>query len=590
MNEEIIKAHGIDLLDLVEESSRVYIWRAIQKNLDRSVMLVILKEEPSADARETEYFLQIARQFAKLKCESLAAIFDIVSENNLHYVVMENVEGQTLDEIIRDEGRLPFNRVMQVATAITGSLKQLWNTSRIIHRNLKGSTIRFDSRGIAKLMDFSLAIIDSPDFDHEVIDKGHILGAPSFLSPEQAKGEALASVQSDMYSLGALLYYISTGKAPFAGLSIENILASHISWKLPPPHLEVPGLPVNFSRLLFKMMMKDPSRRYINWEELHHDLHCLMDGREPVCAKPNLDYISSIEPDFSEPERVAEEQPPSFKIKTRKRNEYLAGMQDRHVSHHHEADKKNSRNTFQLVMWVILLCWLVILFWFRAVIQVNPHEKEKLLNKRRQIGSVIEELIPGRDNRDNPAAAAESTPATDTRVTDRDNASSGIVPTEPMPPALLDSMAQALKAGDVPDAIALLEQAASYYPGSGYIANQLKNLPAEDELVARHLRNNIGKPLVLNIKGTPRTVVCKGVNDNAVQLEANGRTVDFEIAKLTPEQKSNWIGTPQNTGESIVLCILLLQTPLAEEAAKYAQECGPLAPVILKASKLTSTP
>ena len=301
MNTEIIKEHGITLLDLIEETSRVYVWNAIQTNLDRSVFLIILKKEPSADPVATKYFLQVARQFAKIKCDSLAAIFDIVSEDNLHYVIMEHVDGDSLDELLSEKKCLSYNQVLQVATSVTACLKQLWHNSSIIHRNLKGSTIRFDTRGIAKLMDFSLAIISDHEFDHEVIDKGHVTGTPPFLSPEQAHGGKTLTTQSDMYALGALLYYISTGKAPFAELDAESILAAHISKDLPPPHKINPKLPVSFSQLVHKLMMKEPEHRYQNWEELHHDLHCILDGKQPVCANVDILHLSTIVPDFTSP-------------------------------------------------------------------------------------------------------------------------------------------------------------------------------------------------------------------------------------------------------------------------------------------------
>jgi serine/threonine-protein kinase len=377
VNIDLIEQHGFKLLDLIEETSRVYIWKAIQTTLDRAVFLVILKEDACTDPLEIKYFLQIAQQFAKLKSESLAAVFDIVSEDDIHYVIMEYVDGETLDELLQHRGPLDFKHTIQVALSITGCLKQLWNSSRIIHRNIKGSTIRYDTRGIAKITDFSLAVIASPEFNPAVIDKGHVLGAPSFLSPEQSRADETIVFQSDMYALGALLYYISTGRAPFSELDAPTILRAHLEATLPPPHQVNPELPPIFSRLLHKLMMKDPQYRYRNWEEIQHDLHCILDGKEPVCARPNLERSSTIKTDFSEPVKD-QEQSLSFKIKTKKRNEYLSSMQDKHVSHHHAADEKSQQFKLQLICWALLALWLTALFWFRAVIQAGPQNNEPL--------------------------------------------------------------------------------------------------------------------------------------------------------------------------------------------------------------------
>ncbi len=591
MNEEQIKTHGITMLDLIEETSRVYVWRAVQTKLERSVFLVILKEEPSADPVATEYFLLIARQFAKIKCESLAAIFDIISEGNLHYVIMEHVDGSSLDEIIRDKGPLKYTQVLQVATSITGCLKQLWHNSSIIHRNLKGSTIRFDTRGIAKVMDFSLAIIDNPEFDPEIIDKGHVTGTPPFLSPEQVRGGRQLSTESDMYMLGALLYYISTGKAPFSELEAKDILAAHVSKTLPPPHTLNPDLPVSFSQLLHKLMMKEPQHRYRNWTELHHDLHCLMDGKKPICANVDILHLSTIVPDFTELEKQ-ESQEPSFIIKTKKRNKHLAKIQDKHVIQHHEADQK-SRQFRQRIIWCVALgSWFVIIFWFRAVIQHDPERREKLLKKSRGITSALEGLTTKKtevfiqpieiEPNAPPAAVLKPIEA----ETEENAEQPDPAPSLPLPAMLVNRLAQDFKRGDLNAAIATAADQSITFAGKDHLLETLKSIPQPDTVVAKHLKNNIGRPLVMNFKGQPRKVIPQSVSNGKVKLEANNRSVNVSIADLSAEQKSLWVDTPDTLQEYTVLCLLLLQTPQANQALIYAEHCGVLGPIIERAAAL----
>lgn len=593
VNEKIIKEHGITLLDLIDETSRVYVWSAVQTNLDRSVFLIILKEEPSKDPVATQYFLQVARQFAKIKCDSLAAIFDIVSEDNLHYVIMEHVDGSSLDELLREKKSLSYNQVLQVATSMTGCLKQLWHNASIIHRNLKGSTIRFDTRGIAKLMDFSLAIISDPEFDHEVIDKGRVTCTPPFLSPEQAHGGKVLSTQSDMYSLGALLYYTSTGKAPFADLDAENILAAHISKTLPPPHKLNPKLPVCFSQLIHKLMMKEPEHRYQNWEELHHDLHCILDGKPPVCANVDILYLSTIVPDFTKPEKKAGDET-SFKIKTKKRNKYLEEKQHSHVRHHNNADEQSRQFKQQLICWGILSLWFILLFWFRAVIQHDPQKKQELLDKVKDIGSAIEQLSSEADTdtapKDSTDTPPEHPPAAVLKPVEAQMAEAPghppATPSLPLPAVLVDRLAQELKKGDLAAAVATAADQSIIFAGKDKLLTTLESIPHPNTLVAKYLRNNIGKSLVMNFKGKPRRVIPKKVSGGKVKLEANGRYVQINIASLSAEQKSLWIDTPKTMEEYIVFCTLLLQTQNANQAKIYADKCGPLEPVITKAAEL----
>jgi serine/threonine protein kinase len=579
VNIDLIEQHGFKLLDLIEETSRVIIWKAVQTTLDRSVFLVILKEEAAADPLEVKYFLQIAQQFAKLKNDSLAAVFDIISENDSHYAIMEYVDGQNLDELLESHGPLEFEHIMQVALSVTGCLQQLWNNSRIIHRNLKGSTIRYDSRGIAKITDFSLAVISSKDFDSSIIDKGHILGSPSFLSPEQSRADETIAPQSDMYALGALLYYLATGKAPFSEHNGSEILNAHLLSQLSPPHLKNAKLPAIFSKLLHKLMMKDPAYRYKNWEEIQHDLHSIIAHREPVCLHLNLKHASTIKPDFTE--KITADEQPVYKIKTKKRNEYLSSMQDKHVSHHHEADKKSQQLKTQLICWAGLALWFVALFWFRAVIQTTPVAQQKPDN---QSNSVIDspgsqELTPSQAG---PTSANSSNSAkSSTKINKKIS--------QKMPTELMQTLAKALANNSPASAINTLRNATEDFSEKNEVLALLIEIPSSDQLVTQHLLNNTGKSLVMNFKGKPRKVIPKGVKNNIVQLEAKGRSIDLNISKLNIEQKINWINPPANTAENIATLLLYLQKGDTKQARKYADKCGLLTEVAIEAVEIKTT-
>jgi len=583
VNIDRIEQHGFKLLDLVEKTSRVYIWRAVQTTLDRSVFLVILNEEASADPLAIKYFLQIAQQFAKLKSESLAAIFDIVSEADLHYVIMEYVDGETLDEILQSGESFDFKQLMQVAQSVAGCLKQLWNNSCIIHRNIKGSTIRFDSRGIAKITDFSLAVVVSPEFDIAVIDQGHVLGAPSFLSPEQACGDNTCSPCSDMYALGALLYYISTGKAPFSELDAPEILNAHLSLQLTPPHLLNPVMPLIFSRLLYKLMMKAPEYRYQNWEEVQHDLHCIVAHKEPVCARSDLMHLSSLKADFREPLPDGEQQL-TFKIKPRKRNQYLSSMQDRHVSHHHEADAKSQRRTAQLLCWGVLALWLAVLFWFRAVLQVDPLPPQDLREQPQRSGSALEELIP--TEKQPQPEPTETGPDRQSGTASDPLQPDGRKTAQKIPPALLKSIAAALAANNIAAALTAVADEGGGYAQQQALLALLKEVPPPERMVADYLQKSIGQPLVMNIKGVPRKVSPRSVSSHVVQLEANERAFDQDIASLSIEQKLNWINAPATVPEYIAVALLHLQSPNPAAAVAYAPGCGALSEAVEAAVKL----
>ena len=578
MNIDIIEQQGFKLLDLIEETNRVYTWKAVQRNLERSVFLTILKEGPSADPLEVEYFLHIARQFAKTKSDSIVAVFDIVSKENLHYVIMEHVEGESLEEMVEREHPFDFKQIMQVAFSVTGGLKQIWNNSRIIHRNIQGSTIRYDARGIAKIIDFSLAVIADPEFDISVIDKGHVLGNPSFIAPEQSHADEIITAQSDMYAMGALLYYISTGTAPFSSLDADEILDAQLSSQLTPPHHLNTELPPVFSRLLHKLMMKDARYRYQNWEEIHHDLHCIISDKKPICANSDLAHQSSVAPDFSEIISEKNQEPQlAVRIKKKKRNEYLSSIQDKHVSQHQDADTKKGERTTQLICWGLLMLWLAAIFWYRSVLQVDPQKQQDLLNRGKQALKSFEELIP-ESNDESPDETAGS-------VTDLNPAEQNERIKE-ISRVATATIAKALANNNLSDAINALVSTPDELPQKTEIMALLKGVPAPDQLVADFLIKNTGKAQVMNFKGKPHKVMPVKVINNMVTLEANGKSMDLDISTLSVEQKLNWIGNPSTAEENLAKVLMLLQSQRRTEAAELASACGILAEAVEQAVKL----
>ena len=294
MNLNLIEQQGFTLIQTVDETSQTVAWKAVQRTLERTVILRILKPEAASDPAAVSHFLTIARIVSRIKSESIASIFDIVSAEGLHYVVMEHVEGPTLEELVSANGPLPVERVLRIAASLIASLEQLWESAHVVHRNLKSSTIRLAVRGVAKITDFSLAIQAGPGVNATAMDGGNIVGTPCYLSPEQAQGAHTLTTQSDMYALGVVLYHLSTGTVPFENQDVVSILAAHVKQQIPPPHHLNPALPVSFSWLLHRLMMKNPNNRYPDWQVVLQDIRFLLTGNQPSCVCPGEEYLSTI--------------------------------------------------------------------------------------------------------------------------------------------------------------------------------------------------------------------------------------------------------------------------------------------------------
>ncbi|MDX9793041.1 MAG: serine/threonine-protein kinase, partial [Kiritimatiellia bacterium] len=379
MNLTLIEQQGFHLIETVDETSQTVAWKAVQRTLERTVILRILKPEAAADPAAVSHFLTIARIVSRIKSESIASIFDIVSAEGLHYVVMEHVEGPTLEELVSANGPLPVERVLRIGASLIASLEQLWESAHVVHRNLKSSTIRLAVRGVAKITDFSLAIQAGSGVNATAMDGGNIVGTPCYLSPEQAQGSHTLTTQSDMYALGVVLYHLSTGALPFEKEDVVAILAAHVKQQIPPPHHLNPALPASFSWLLHRLMMKNPNNRYPDWQAVLQDIRFLLTGNRPSCVCPGEEYLSTIEAfdDTALPALAAQEGEPQIRLKpTRRTSGRLAAYQSKNIQDEHASEIRRETLIKESVCWLALLLWLAAIFWFRAVWQADPQRAE----------------------------------------------------------------------------------------------------------------------------------------------------------------------------------------------------------------------
>ncbi len=181
-----------------------------------------LADEPAADA----FFLRKARAMATVEHPNVVRIYSFGESTGSAYLVMEYVEGETLAERLRAQGRLSVEEAIPLALQITDALDAAWEKG-IVHRDVKPANVLIDSRGRVRVGDFGLAKMVSTREDASLTRAGLIMGTPDYLSPEQARGESV-DFRSDIYSLGVLLYEILAGSRPFAGTTPIAIVAHHL--------------------------------------------------------------------------------------------------------------------------------------------------------------------------------------------------------------------------------------------------------------------------------------------------------------------------------------------------------------------------
>ncbi len=252
------------IVEKIGEGGMAYIFKAIQPSLKRSVVIKKLKD-PNREI--IKRFKKEALLSASFHHENLVAIYDFIYSNRNYYLVMEHVDGEDLQTIIEHLAPIPPHVAMLIALGIARGLEYT-HTRNIIHRDIKPSNILVSYDGNVKIIDFGIA---RDDLSTRLTLTGMIVGTPAYMSPEQANGDALTA-QSDLFSLGVLLYEMVVGLKPFDGNNQSEVLNKIVRGKYLPPERINPAIPWKLRRIIKKCLQHNPSKRYHSATELINDL------------------------------------------------------------------------------------------------------------------------------------------------------------------------------------------------------------------------------------------------------------------------------------------------------------------------------
>jgi serine/threonine-protein kinase len=239
------------------------VFRALDRRLGREVAVKILAGHLLSDPRSVERFEREGRTAAALNHPNVVDVYDAASEGDIHYMVMELVEGPTLAEVIEREGRLPVPRALDIAGRVAAAL-QVAHDRGLVHHDVKPSNVLFDSDGEVKVADFGIARAASSDITT-------IQGTPPYVAPEQARG-GRADPRSDVYSLGCVLFEMLAGRPPFVGDGASSVIMQHL--ERPPPRVSDfrDDVPTHVDDVIQRALSKEPGQRYQSPEEFRSDI------------------------------------------------------------------------------------------------------------------------------------------------------------------------------------------------------------------------------------------------------------------------------------------------------------------------------
>ncbi|MDX2150671.1 MAG: protein kinase [Bryobacteraceae bacterium] len=261
------------------------VYLAQDTKLDRKVALKVLAAERASDQQQRLRLSREARAAAAQNHPNIVTVYDAGSDGGVDFIAMEYVPGQSLDRLIPRSG-LPAPQLLKYATQIADGLASL-HASGILHRDLKPSNIMITTEGRAKILDFGLAKgLEAAAASSEaatvtaITEAGTVVGTTAYMSPEQAQGLAL-DARSDVFSFGAMLYQMATGRLPFDGDSRLAQLSKIVKEDPPPPGVLAPVSP-DLERLILRCLRKDPGRRFQTMADLRVALEDVeLDTRRP---------------------------------------------------------------------------------------------------------------------------------------------------------------------------------------------------------------------------------------------------------------------------------------------------------------------
>ena len=275
-----ILGNRYEIIEKVGNGGMATVYRAEDKVLKRNVAVKVLKDEFTTDEEFIKRFEIEAQSAARLTHPNIVSIYDVGSEDNLYYIVMELIRGKTLKEIIVEErGPLPWKWSVNVAIQIASAL-EMAHKNNIIHRDIKPHNIIITEDGIAKVTDFGIAKAVS---NSTITAFGTTIGSVHYFSPEHARG-GYTDAKSDLYSLGVVMYEMVTGRVPFDADTPVSVALKHMQEEPEEPIELNPNLPSAVNRIIMKALKKDTTLRYQSATDMLADLR-------QALKNPNGDFV-----------------------------------------------------------------------------------------------------------------------------------------------------------------------------------------------------------------------------------------------------------------------------------------------------------
>ena len=364
---EIIKSIG--------EGGMANVYLANDTILDREVAVKVLRGDLSTDEKFIRRFQREALSVSNLSHPNIVEVYDVGEEDGQYYIVMEYIEGKTLKQLLNKRGALTLPEVIDIMTQLTDGLSHA-HEAYIIHRDIKPQNIMIEDNGTVKITDFGIAMaVNATQFTQT----NSVMGTVHYLPPEQANGKG-ATVKSDIYSLGILMYELLTGSVPFKGDNAVEIALKHMKEKLPSIRKQNPLIPQSVENIVIKACAKNPRNRYDTVKEMHDDIVSAMEKeneKKIVFEYPENDLDEPKTNTVSKPKKVVDKPTEEEKM----------------IDKEPVVIESKSKNKIIIILSSILVLFVVIALIFAFVVMGKKVEDVKVPDVTNMtVEEAIEEL------------------------------------------------------------------------------------------------------------------------------------------------------------------------------------------------------
>ena len=285
---------GYEIIERLGKGSMGLVFKARQTSVDRIVAVKVLLDSLAQNKDFIKRFQREAKIAAKLQHNNIVNAIDAGEVEGHHYFVMEYVEGATIKDEL-DKSKIFDEKVaLKIVFAVAEAMKHAHERG-LIHRDIKPENVILTKDGNVKLADLGLARLTA-DEKWAMSEAGMAIGTPYYISPEQVRGQVDVDIRSDIYSLGATLYHMVTGRVPYGGETPQEVMRKHVdknSQLVPPDHVNT-RLSSGLGEVVETMMSKNRENRYRTPDDLILDLKCLIEGEAPIIAGQRADTLAGL--------------------------------------------------------------------------------------------------------------------------------------------------------------------------------------------------------------------------------------------------------------------------------------------------------